>query len=516
MSAAEPGPRLPSLAGSSLSHTGTRVLCGVALTAFALAGCGVGSEDDAGAPEANARASAAMTVMTTGTDDYCDVPALALDVLAHQPTGDTPAVDDVNWFARPVPHDGDEWIIAFASHDQNYLFDLTNGIRVRIPDRSDAVATPDGRYMTVPSYYTPDSTIRFYPVEPMLAALGGGTDADGLEPAFVHDHPSMKRVYYQSTALVSEEREGDALRSTYRLMFSGTSDQTQFRIVDYLFEHDASTGALHGVTPSDPMTVCPEVQNDLNTPFISKDGRYVAAYTSEQSGNRYSPGASLKIFELTGTDPGRGTTSCDEVVDLGFAAGKADFSFDNSMLAFHLSQGAYLTPFVNGGLPGNTITDVMVARLERDEAGDIVGHSGLQRVSTSLTPGIGSYFPAFFPDGSLFFLSNRVARESTDPKEFDFRVVDPVSRAWRTATLDTPERAALWAELGRIWQRSCVGSLPSDPEGPFPLEDHEVAAQAMALSVPQCQALVRDAQAGEHSGGVDWDALDALCRAIDS
>ena len=70
------------------------------------------------------------------------------------------------------------------------------------------------------------------------------------------------------------------------------------------------------------------------------------------------------------TDPAAGTTTCDPVADLGFAAGKADFSFDGSLLTFHLSQGAYLTPFVNGGIPEGTITDVVVARLGRDADGE--------------------------------------------------------------------------------------------------------------------------------------------------
>lgn len=129
------------------------------------------------------------------------MPEVGVDVLALRPADGESPVDDVNWFARPVPHGGEEWIVAFARHDQNHLYDLPHGTRVRIPDRSDAVATPDGRYMTVPSYYTPDSTVRFYPVAPMLGALRAGEDADDLEPVFAQDHPAMRRVYYQSTAL---------------------------------------------------------------------------------------------------------------------------------------------------------------------------------------------------------------------------------------------------------------------------------------------------------------------------
>ncbi len=389
----------------------------VALALSACADADAGSADEAGALPPLA--------IFEGSDDYCALPELPVEVLTSVPGDAAEPIDDVNWFARPVPHPGDEWIIAFASHDQNWLYDLTNDRRVMIPDRSDAVATPDGRYMTVPSYYTPDSNIRFYPVAPMLEALEAGEHADDLEPAFVHDHPSMHRVYYQSTALVSEVDTDSGTETVYRLMFSGTGDESRFRIADYLFRHHADSGELLGVEASAPMAICPEVQNDLNTPFISKDGRYVAAYTSPVAGNAYTSGASLKVYEITSTDPTAGTTTCAPVADLGFAAGKADFSFDNSMLTFHSSQGAYLTPFVNGGLPEGTITDVFVARLDTDANGRLSGVSGVQRLSTSTASGVGSYFPAFFADGDLFFLSNRVPREAESGKRFDFRVVDP-------------------------------------------------------------------------------------------
>ncbi len=335
-----------------------------------------------------------------------------------------------------------------------------------------------------------------------------------LEPSYVHDHPALGRVYYQSTALVSETDTDSGLESLYRMMFSGTSDASGFRIVDYLFRHRADDGELLSVEASAPMAICPEIENDLNTPFISKDGRYVAAHTSPRAENAFHAGASLKIFEITSTDPSNGTTTCSQVADLGFAAGKADFSFDNSMLTFHLSQGAYLTPFVNGGLPEQTITDVVVARLNHDAEGRIRGHSGVQRLSTSLQAGVGSYFPAFFPDGKLFFLSNRVPREAETGKAFDFRVVDPTARGWRTA-IDEIDREQ-WAVLGELWADACTPNVAALEEPPFPLEAHEAAFQAMALNVPQCEALVVDARASDGSsrGTEEWDGLMALCSAV--
>lgn len=472
------------------------------------------------APEAMPGAPEMQAASAQG--DYCALSPVASPLLANRPAPGEPPIDDVNWFARPVPHDGPEWLIAFASHAQNYLYDLTNGRRIMIPDRSDAVATPDGRYMTVPSYYTADSNTRFYPIAPMLDALERGEDIADLEPAFIDRHPAMSRVYYQSTAYLGADTTDTGVNETYRLMFSGTGDESRFRIRDYEFRYDGA-GELSAVEPDPPMTLCGAVTNDMNTPFISKDGRLVAAYTSGTPGNDYSPGASLKLFEITGTDPAAGTTRCTQVADFGFAAGKADFSFDGSRLAFHSSQGAYLTVFVNGGLPGTTITDVLVAELDRDPSGSVTGYSGLQRLTVSLEAGVGSYFPAFLPDGKLFYIQNQVARDSERDKRFHFQVVDPDASPWQTATLDSPETAARWAELGALWQAACIPPQEPVDSLPFPLADHELPLQALSLSAGQCTALVADARdeatvpsAGPSIGAIrpDLGRLAEFCSSL--
>ena len=93
-----------------------------------------------------------------GTAPYCAVQSAGTKVEMVRPQPGDPPIDDVNWFARPVPNPQRHWIVGFASHNLNYLYDLTSGARVRIPDKSDAVATPDGRFMTVPSHYTATAT----------------------------------------------------------------------------------------------------------------------------------------------------------------------------------------------------------------------------------------------------------------------------------------------------------------------------------------------------------------------
>lgn len=130
----------------------TRVGC--VLLAIALAGLGT----------VMSSTSTALATQNETSRAYCEVETAGttVEVMRPQPSDDLPVIDDVNWFARPVPNPDGHWIVAYGSHNLNYLYDLTSGIQIRIPDESDAVATPDGRYMTVPSHYTATDTVNFY------------------------------------------------------------------------------------------------------------------------------------------------------------------------------------------------------------------------------------------------------------------------------------------------------------------------------------------------------------------
>ncbi len=182
-----------------------------------------------------------------------------------------------------------------------------------------------------------------------------------MKAVFEHRHADVHDVYYQSVGTLSQTSAGGRETTVYRMMFSGSTKPAPpgFRVVDYTFTR--ADGALT-VTPTVPMRLCPQITRDLATPFISKDGRYVIAHDDSRPGVP----ASLKIFEITATDPAAQTTTCAVRADFGFAAGKADFSFDGRQVVFHISKHDYLTPFVDGGLKAPAITDVVVADLVRD------------------------------------------------------------------------------------------------------------------------------------------------------
>lgn len=412
---------------------------------------------------------------------FCAIESRGANVLVSRPAAGDPPLDDVNWFARPVPNPRGDRIVAVASHDLNYLYNLTTGRRIRIPDKSDAVATPDGRYITVPSHYTAANTISFYDAATLLARLDAGRDAADVPAVYEHRHPNVHDVYYQSIGVLPPAPGADRDTTTYRMMFSGSTTPAMpgFRIVDYVFK--GTPGAAPRVTASEPMRLCPQISRDMATPFISKDGRYVAAHDDSKPGQA----ASLKIFEITGTDPAAQTSTCVERVDLGFAAGKADFSFDGSRLTFHISKYDYLTPFVSGGLRAPAITDVVVMDLTRDASGAIVGAGPMARVTTSTTEGVGSYFPAFFPDGTLFYVANLVPKEATAAKRFELRVVDPAAERRAASVFASPARREAAEAIGELWRHSCAPAQA-------PYRPQEAAWTFLSLSRAQCEQLVTE------------------------
>jgi len=409
---------------------------------------------------------------------YCRIGTPGARVKMVRPGPGDAAIDDVNWFARPVPNREGNWIIAFASHDQNYLYDLTNGNRIRIPDKSDAVATPDGAFITVPSHYTDTHTINFYAAAPLLKNLASGENSQDAMPAFAHHDPDMVDAYYQSVGLLSKTNDHGTETSVYRMMFSGSRHPQPpgFRIVEYTVKR---TDKETHFAASAPMKLCPEIVKDMATPFISKDGRYVIAHDDGVTGKA----PSLKIFEIQSVDYNNRTCSCRQAVDFGFSAGKADFSFDGSKVTFHISKFNPLIVFVNGGIPSPAITDVVVADLKRDSAGKVISSDKIGRVTTSEREGVGKYFPAFFPDGNLLYISSDQPQQQKEDRKFHFTVVDPRAETRTSNFFADPDHRGVAEKIGQLWYDQCGSSLK-------PFKEGEAAWWFLSLSTEQCKEVV--------------------------
>ena len=171
--------------------------------------------------------------------------------------------------------------------------------------------------------------------------------------------------------------------------------------------------------------------------------------------------------------------------DFGFAAGKADFSFDGRQVTFHISKHDYLTPFVSGGLTAPAITDVVVADLVRDGQGRITGVGGVSRLTTSTTEGVGSYFPAFMPDGMVFYVANEVPKQSSEAKRFRLAVVDPSRERRVTELFTSPARREAADAIGELWRQTCAPTLT-------PFRPQEAAWAFTSLSSAQCRQLVEE------------------------
>jgi len=424
---------------------------------------------------------------------YCDVESSG-SVLLTRPQADEamPYINDVNWFARPVPNPNNDFVIAFASHNQNYLYNLSSGKRVAIPDTSDAVATPDGRFITVPSHYTPDHSINFYEADELLGALDEGRDARDTKAVFSHKDENVFNTFYQSVGVLHSSENKDQYDVKYRMMFSGSLPPTPpgFLIADY--DVSSRNGEI-SFSPSPVLRLCPEIIDDMATPFISKDGRYIVAHDNSD----VMSDSSLKLFEITGVDYKGLTTSCKQIIDFGFKAGKADFSFDNSKITFHLSSNDYITSFISGGIDAPHITDVVVANLEQDENGSIVGFGSISRLTTSKVQGVGNYFPAFFPGGELFYIANSMPRThphfdigNVESRRFQFHVIDPKKASYQDGAFQSTQGKKDMATIGRLWKQSCT-------PGNNPLSGDKSAWNYMSMNSNQCSSLINDKWQGD-------------------
>ena len=209
---------------------------------------------------------------------YCAVETAGAEVEVMRPAAGEPPLDDVNWFARPVPNPKGHWIVAVASHNLNYLYNLTTGVRVRIPDKSDAVATPDGRYITVPSHYTAANTVNFYDAADAARAARGRARrrrrAAGLRAPPRRCPRRLLPVGGRGLAHDQRRPRDDRLPDDVLGLDHAQDARLPHR---RLHVHARATARLT-VTPTVPMRLCPQITRDLATPFISKDGRYVVAH----------------------------------------------------------------------------------------------------------------------------------------------------------------------------------------------------------------------------------------------
>src|ERR1700734_2690433 len=407
--------------------------------------------------------------VVASTSQICDLNSANIPVVAAAPNDGY--LRYVTWYARPIVNKDLPWLIGFSGgnrekidFERNQAIGVATGRMMEIPGRADAVTTPDGRFFTVPPFYSQDkgNTFDIYRTGDLLAKWQtGATSAIDIPRIAVLEFGS----WYQSLSFPLNGEDGSG-NYVHRAVVS-EAGQSGFKLVEFtiIAEGPVATPRQAKLCNSD----------DHQTVMLSKTGRYVSAYDTHSG--------TTKIYALTPhwerTPP---SVDCDTVIDFGFAAGKGDFNFDDSMIAFHVNfmsspeDGEDGTSYVHEIGPQQT-KDAVVVKFSKVD-GSINGVDRIARLSTSQQKGSGSYFPAFLPDKHVFFIHNEAG------KGYKFYVVDPVKAVW-SANIFKPRNAqfARTAAIGKLWAASCKT---------WSLQDEEAAWYYLSLTRDQCNALVTE------------------------
>lgn len=298
-----------------------------------------------------------------------------------------------SFFFRAFPADD---IVSFAtSEDANRLFDLRTGEEVRIPGSFDPVPLWNERYMVVPINDGGRTQLEFFSVDELRR------NKRQTQPVRRNELQGT----YQSVGSLPPV-EGAEM---YRIITSFIGIMSR----DYKV-HDGKNGQPAIVPVGDPVNLCQG--KDLKLPMLSKDGTELAALDGITN--------TTKIFAV---DPAR--KSCEEVLDLGVATGKVDFSFDGRFLAYHVSKidlggGFFVRPDKGWSLQVHVYDRVM----------------GRATIITS-DMARNSYFPVFRKDGSLVFLRSDRTGTSYAFAIADFRRGGKISNNGQLSSADIHQKA---------------------------------------------------------------------------
>lgn len=422
----------------------------------------------------------------------CDLSAAEVPVLASAPQQGY--LRYITWFSRPIVNTQQPWLVAFSGgnrdkvdEERNQAIDLASGRMMEIPGRGDAVTTPDGRYLTVPPEYSQDEgkTFDIYRAADVLAKWRS-------QAKVATDIPRLGHVdygaWYQSLSFPLNEGENGKFR--YRAVVSEPG-ANGFRLMEFT----VSDHGIEGVPQQ--AKLCAD--SDNQTVMLSKSGRYVSGF-DRASGT-------TKIYAITPHwDQKPATVDCKVVVDFGFAAGKGDFNFDDSMITFHVNFMTDPTAeetglsYVHEILP-HEAKDAVVVKFAMT-GGMISGVSSVARLSIAQHEGTGSYFPAFLPDGKVYFIHH------DNGVGYRFKVVDPAAAVWSN-NLFKPRNSkfAEAAAIGSLWASNCHS---------WTLKDEEAAWYFSSLTREQCKTLVQQhwtAPAATSSANVSKTQALAACEA---
>lgn len=373
---------------------------------------------------------------------------------------------DPEFFFKPIPLQGEDdprREVSVIMDGSNWTIDMKNPENVvQIPGPYDGVPSPDGRFLVMPG---DNGGLEFFDRN----HLNRSNPKKILDDE--NNGSAMLAGVYHSIGML-EKRGGDA---SYRVITDQLTSRGR-RQMGNLYYKDYNTHTVDGAIsfegnshPSRPL--CSNMMNRyFKLPMLSKDGRQLAAYDVESG--------TTKIFSISQLN---GVSVCHQTRDLGFAAGKVEFSPDGKKITFAMDSHPtdpeavewYATP------PATKNLNVYVADLENDT---------MSRVS--LNSKGNSYYPSFWYDGSVIYL-NQENREDggTDYSLVRTRFANaptiPLPRL-ETLNCSAPSKDFLaLTALGSLWSDLCLNLTK-------PVTMTGLAMQPLALDNSRCRQMVSE------------------------
>ena len=260
----------------------------------------------------------------------------------------------------------------------------------------------------------------------------------------------------RSASLSHTHRAAARETTVYRMMFSGSTKPAPpgFRVVDYTVH--ARRRRRSPSRPRVPMRLCPQITRDLATPFISKDGRYVVAHDDSRPGVP----ASLKIFEITATDPAAQTTTL---------RGARRLRLRRRQGRLQLRRPAGRVPHQQARLP-DAVRERRPERAGDHRRGRRRSGARRRRRDHRRRPACRGSPPRrpkasattsrrSCPTARCSTSRTWCRKQSAEPKRFALTVVDPAADRRLTDVFTSPARREAADAIGELWRQSCAPSL---------------------------------------------------------
>lgn len=290
----------------------------------------------------------------------------------------TPIKGQIGYFVKPLIMDGKLYYSAVIDNKPT-IVDLKGQPLVRIEGNQDPLVSFDHKLLTVLKGNAGNFKLKFY-------------DATNITEKNAKEIPSNIHIFgaYQSIAPLKSLTKDPSYRlvidrvTTTNIIQNGQiieTTETAPAILDFKKTPDGIVKI-----DSDFRTPCSEKR--LQTPFISKTGKLLAAFNLETQ--------TTQIFDIS-------DGKCSLKHDVDFATGKADFSYDDKKIAFHVAaipmrdkQGWVQ----NLGIENSS--NIFTYDLETKKINQITKNQNSN-----------SYYPAFLPDGTLIHIDSEDKNEKS-------------------------------------------------------------------------------------------------------